>query len=272
MPLPLENRTIALAEARQLDELAQLLQKEGARPLPCPMFSILDPPDEAPVLNWLGRLRQDAFDWVVLLTGEGVRRLLDAAERQGQRDDVVAALGRVRTISRGPKPARALKDVGLTPTVLAQAPTTDGVIASLRSQDLRGKNVGVQLYSESNPPLAAFLHEAGATVEAVQPYVYAPASDAERVVDLIRQMADGRVDAVVFTSSPQLDRLFEVAQERGLEDALRQGLKRTTVASVGPVVNENLAKLGVQVDITPAQGFQMKNLVQLIKRRLGQEA
>ena len=45
MSRPLEGRTIALAETRQIDELAQLLDSEGAVTLRCPMVSILDAPD-----------------------------------------------------------------------------------------------------------------------------------------------------------------------------------------------------------------------------------
>jgi uroporphyrinogen-III synthase len=264
----LTNRTIALAEGRQLEELAQMLEKDGARTLRCPMIGILDAPDEAPVRDWLTRLHRGEFDWVVFLTGEGVRRLLAVAERMGERDAVVAALGRAKIVTRGPKPVRALKEIGVTPTLVAAAPTTDGVIASLGSQDLKGKTVGVQLYGENNPPLTDFLTAAGATVTTVQPYIYAPASDADRVAELIEALADGRVDVIVFTSSPQLDRLFDVARERGVEDRLRRGLDRTRVASVGPVLNDAAEKLGIRVDISPEQGFQMKNLVQLIKRSL----
>ena len=36
MSKPLEGRTIALAEGRQLEELAQMLEKEGATALRCP--------------------------------------------------------------------------------------------------------------------------------------------------------------------------------------------------------------------------------------------
>jgi uroporphyrinogen-III synthase len=45
------------------------------------MIGILDAPDEAPVRDWLTRLHRGEFDWVVFLTGEGVRRLLAVAER-----------------------------------------------------------------------------------------------------------------------------------------------------------------------------------------------
>src|SRR5947209_1630275 len=104
MPRTLAECTVALAEGRQLEELAQMLEREGAATLRCPMVSILDAPDAAPVLAWLRDLAADRYDWVVLLTGEGLRRLLGFAEREGLRDAVVRALGRTRTVTRGPKP------------------------------------------------------------------------------------------------------------------------------------------------------------------------
>jgi uroporphyrinogen-III synthase len=268
MTLPLAGRTIALAEGRQLEELAQMLEREGATTLRCPMVNILDAPDPAPVLAWLNELIAGRFSHVVLLTGEGLRRLLGFAERAGIRQEAIAALAKTRTVTRGPKPARALKEIGLAPTVTAGAPTTDGVIESLRAEDLRGRTVGVQFYSEGNPPLIQCLEEAGATARTVLPYVYAPAADAHRVAQLVDSMVGEQVDAIVFTSSPQVDRLYEVARERGLESKLQEGLRLTRVAAVGPVVAENLRTRGAKVDICPEQGFVMKNLVQMIKREL----
>ena len=181
-------------------------------------------------------------------------------------DRVIAALATTRTIIRGPKPGRALKEIGLTATMTAQTPTTDGVIASLGAVNLEGLTVGVQLYNESNPPLEQFLRAAGATPITVQPYVYAPAADAERVAQLFNDMATGKITAIIFTSSPQIDRLFEIAEERQAVELLKQGLAQTLVAAVGPIVQENLQKRGVVVQVCPVQGFQMKNLVQQLKK------
>jgi uroporphyrinogen-III synthase len=270
MSLPLEGRTIALAEGRQLEELARLLEKEGAATLRCPMVSILDAPDAAPVVAWLRDLVAERFSHVVLLTGEGLRRLLGFAERAGLRSEVLAAFGQVRTVTRGPKPVQALKEVGLTPSRVAAQPTTAGVIEALRQESLQGRTVGVQLYNEANPPLTDFLASAGAAVRCVLPYVYAPAADAERVANLVRRMGRGEVDVVVFTSSPQVDRLYEVARERGLEQALADAWPRTRVAAVGPVVAENLRQRQAPVHICPEQGFVMKNLVLQIIRALGE--
>jgi uroporphyrinogen-III synthase len=268
MTLPLEGKTVALAEGRQLEELAEMLEKEGAATVRCPMLHILDSPDAESVFAWLRDLIAGRFDYVILMTGEALRRLLGFAEREGMRPGVIAALSKTKTITRGPKPVRALKEISLTPTVVAQSPTTQGVIATLQAEPLRGKTVGLTLYAEPNPVLEEFLTSSGATSRPVMPYVYAPRADADQVAGLIEKMYRGEVDAILFTSSPQVDRLFEVADEHGLSAKLRQALGRTRVAAIGPVVAQNLKERGANVDICPEQGFVMRNLVQQIKRVL----
>src|SRR5262245_16698217 len=117
--MSLQGRTIALAEGRQLEELAALLEREGARTLRCPLVNILDAPDPAPLVEWLRELIAGRFGYVIFFTGEGVRRLLGLAERQGLRDSIVAALAKTRTVTRGPKPVQALRELGLGPTLVA---------------------------------------------------------------------------------------------------------------------------------------------------------
>src|SRR5260370_13760140 len=148
-----------------------MLQREGATALRCRMVSILDARDTAPVIAWLRELIAGRFDCVMLMTGEALRRLLGFAERAGLREQVVAAFGKTRTVTRGPKPVRALKEVGLAPSKIAEAPTTDGVIATMRQEPLQGRTIGLTLYGEPNPTLVRFLEQAGANPQTVLPYV-----------------------------------------------------------------------------------------------------
>jgi uroporphyrinogen-III synthase len=272
MPSPLAGRTVALPETRELDRLARMLEEEGAQALRCPLVAILDAADPAPVSAWLNVLCEGGFDDVILLTGEGLRRLVAAAERLGLRDRVVAALGRARKITRGPKPARALHELGLGPDLPALVPTSQGIIEALRALDLGGRRIGLQLYGEEpNLPLVAFLEGAGAAVRTVAPYVYAPGSDGARVAALIDALAAGRVDAIAFTSASQVDRLWQVAREAGpeAEARLRAGLARAKVAAIGPIVVEALAARGARIDVVPEKSFVMRRLVEALVTALG---
>jgi uroporphyrinogen-III synthase len=183
------------------------------------------------------------------------------------RERFLAALTSVRKITRGPKPARALRELGLSSDLEALTPTTDGVIATLRPLDLRGRVVGVQLYgSDTNLPLQNFLLAAGAQPLSVAPYVYANASDDAAVIELLDQLRSGAVDAIAFTSKAQIERLFAVATAEKVLSALAG----TQVAVVGPVVAEALRQRGVRVNAMPESNWSMKplsaELAQLLRR------
>src|SRR5690606_4022596 len=126
---------------------------------------IHDAPDQQPVVDWLDRFNTEHWDDLIALTGEGIRRLLGAAERAGGsvREDFIARLAQVRKITRGPKPGAALRSIGLKADLVAVAPTTQGVIDTLQPEDLKGRRIAVQLYgTDPNPLLMDFLREAGA--------------------------------------------------------------------------------------------------------------
>lgn len=262
--LPLAGRVVAVPETRELDVLAHLLEERGAVAIRCPLVAIRDAPDGASVEAWLRRFNGGCDD-LVLLTGEGLRRLVRFARGAGLEAVFLARLATVRTITRGPKPARALRELGLAAALPAAEPTSGGVIAVLSQLDLRGHRVGVQLYPDgAHDRLLSVIAESGGTADPVLPYAYASAADDGKVVDLIERIAAGAVDVVAFTSAAQVRRLFAVAEARGLSSSLQQGLGRSRVAAIGPVVAAALVERGVRVDITPAERFFMKPLVTAI--------
>ena len=67
-----------------------------------------------------------------------------------------------------------------------------------------------------------------------------------------------------FTSSPQIDRLFAVAQESGLMPELTQGLAKTQIAAIGPVMEQALAAHGLSSAIHPATSFHLKPMINAI--------
>jgi uroporphyrinogen-III synthase len=259
----LQGYRILILETREEAQFSRLLSDQGADVLQCPMFTIHDAPDPAPVEAWIARCVQRPFDELVLLTGEGLRRLVKLSRRIGVEADFIAAVGRARTIARGPKPGRALREIGLEASLVTETPTSEGVAAVLAKLDLGGHRVGLQLYPDKDhSTLIGAIAAQGATVDPVSPYAYdAQAADAN-IVTAIDEMAAGRVDAMALTSSGQVRRLFEVAGAHRCEDRLRAALQRTPIASVGPVVSEELQAHGLQAQIYPANdAFFMKPLI-----------
>ncbi len=264
---PLAGRTVAVPETRELEVFAGLLERRGARVLRCPLVSIEDAPDPAPVLAFARDFAGGACDDLILTTGEGLRRLLACIERHepALSAGFLAALARVRKITRGPKPVRALRELGLKADLTAAAPTTAGLVTTLSGQNLHGRRVGVQLYGTlPNAPLCDFLARAGATVRTVAPYVYAQAADDAAVQALLAELRAGRVDAIAFTSTPQVERLFSAAPQ----DQVRAVLARTLVAAVGPVVAAALERHGVPAQLMPEDSFFLKPLTSALEEAL----
>ncbi len=268
-PQPLAGRIIAVPESRELEVFAALLERRGARVIRCPLVAIRDAPDPAPVLEWSRRLAAGGLDDLILLTGEGLRRILSCIERYEPqlRPTLVGALASVRKITRGPKPAKVLRELGMKPDITAGQPTTQGVIASLRGLDLRGRRMGVQLYGmDPNRPLVDFLDSAGAVISTVAPYVYADAADEQAVRGLVSRLRAGMVDAIAFTSSAQIERLIAVATA----DGARAALANTLVAAVGPVLAETLRRHGIEAHLMPEESFFLKPLTSALEEALAQ--
>lgn len=258
----LRNKTIAIPEFRQQKVLADLLARRGANVLRCPLIAIKDNPDTKVVQDWMEKMIRGHFDDFIILTGEGMRRLDGFSERFGWQQDWYAALARVRKIVRGPKPVRELRKHQLHADLSGAAPTTDGIIESLGCVDLSGRKVAVQLYgSDPNEKLVKFLRDKGAEVATVAPYVYATDAEQQQVIELIRHLAAGGIDALLFTSQPQYKRLAMVAKKAGLESLLATGLEVTVVGAIGPVMAGYLKEEGVKVDFMPDGSFFMKPLV-----------
>jgi uroporphyrinogen-III synthase len=267
----LSGYRILILETREEAQFSRLLREQGADVLQCPMFIICDAPDAAPIEAWIARFIETACDDLVLTTGEGLRRLLKVARRMDVEAAFIAALGEARKYARGPKPGRALREIGLEPQATTQKPTSEGIVEMLSLIDITGHRVGLQLYPDKDhSALIKAITAQGAEVDSVVPYVYDAQSADANILTAVDELAQGRIDAIALTSSGQVRRLIEVAQAHGCEDRLREALQRTRIASVGPVVSSELQSHGLRTDIVPAEGaYFMKPLISAMASELG---
>jgi uroporphyrinogen-III synthase len=270
----LNGYRILILESREEAQFSRLLTEQGADVLQCPMFTIHDAPDSAPVEAWIRRFIEKPCDDLVLMTGEGLRRLIKVARRIDLEQNFITALGKTKKFARGPKPGRALREIGLEPQMTTEKPTSEGIAEMLSSVDLRGHRVGLQLYPDrDHSALIGAIRAQGAEVDAVLPYVYDAQAAETNIIGAIDEMAQGRIDAIALTSSGQVRRLMEVAQAHKCEARLRDGLARTPIASVGPVVSDELKSHGLHTDISPAKdAYFMKPLISAMAAELGKSA
>lgn len=261
-------RVLAL-ESRRAPELAKLIATYGGEPIVAPSMREVPLESNNEALAFVTRLRAGEFDMVVFLTGVGARALLGVAENAHERKEYVAALQRVKVVARGPKPVAALREIGITPAITAPEPNTwrellralDEAGKGSQQIELKGKRVAVQEYGASNPELLDGLRERGAQVTRVPVYQWALPDDLGPLRSAITAIAEGTVDVVLFTTAVQAIHLFQIAAEMNLEEAVRKGLSRTIVASIGPTTSEELERRGIRADLEPSHpkmGFLVK--------------
>jgi uroporphyrinogen-III synthase len=277
-------RVLAL-ESRRDAELAKLISTYGGEPVVAPAMREIPLESNAEALSFAEALLAGKFDIVIFLTGVGTRAVLSVAETKYRREDFIAALQRVKVVPRGPKPIAVLRELGVTHALTVPEPNTwrellhalDEAANFSPQFRLRGARIALQEYGVSNPDLIAALTERGAIVTRVPVYQWALPVDVAPLQSAIKELASGKIDAVLFTTGIQVAHLFQVAAEMKLEDAMRQGLRRAIVASIGPTTSEELQRKGIQPDLEPSHpkmGFLVKEtadqaLVLLRKKRQG---
>jgi uroporphyrinogen-III synthase len=269
----LNGYRILILETREEAQFSRLLAEQGADVLHCPMFEINDAPDPAPVEAWIRRFIAKPFDDLVLMTGEGLRRLVKVARNAHLEADFVRAIGKARKFARGPKPGRALREIGLEPEVTTEKPTSEGIAEMLSRVDLKGHRVGLQLYPDKDhSALIGAITAQGANVDTVLPYVYDARTADANILTAIDEMAEGRIDAIALTNLGQVRRLVETARAKGCETRLREGLDKTLIASVGPAVSDELKSHGLRTDIYPANdAYFMKPLISAMATMLAEK-
>ena len=180
--------------------------------------------------------------------------LVERIERHVRRQQFLDALTDIKTIARGPKPAAALKQLGIEPTWRVPEPNTWRELLTTIDENLPIANlvVAVQEYGLPNVSLIAGLEARGAVVESLSIYRWDLPTDTGPLEGNVRRLIAGEVDIALFTSAQQLTHLLRIGAQLNLETELVAALRQTVVASIGPTTSEKLRELNIDVDFEPS--------------------
>ncbi len=260
----LNGRAVAFVEARMTSEMAGLIERHGGVPYPAPVLQEVYLKDSPEVRQLVMDVCAGHIHAVTLLTGVGTQALVSTAAGMGRETEFINALDRLTVIARSPKPARVLRRHKIHIDVMPPEPyTTADLIESLDTWDLAGKVVALQHYGGPNRPLAQHLRDKGAQVREITLYTWGLPEDETPVINMIDHLTAGKIDAIAFTSQPQVANLLTIADKADKETALRASLgagnrpsdggagQGVVVASVGPVCTRRLLEAGIPVDVEP---------------------
>ncbi|MDX3579097.1 MULTISPECIES: uroporphyrinogen-III synthase [unclassified Streptomyces] len=264
---PLAGFTVGVTAARRAEELGALLQRRGSAVLHAPALRIVPLADDGELLAATRELIEQAPDVVVATTAIGFRGWVEAADGWGLGEQLLARLGGVELLARGPKVKGAVRAAGLTEAWSPSSESMAEVLDRLLEEGVEGRRVAVQLHGEPLPGFVESLRAAGAEVVGVPVYRWMPPEDISPLDRLIDAAVARGLDAITFTSAPAAVSLFSRAEERGLLSELLTALHHDVLpACVGPVTALPLQARGV--DTIQPERFRLGPLVQLLCQEL----
>ena len=249
----LNGRVLAFVEARMPDEMASLIRRHGGVPLGAPVLQERYLKDSPEVQKAITDVCDGGVDTAIFLTGVGADAMMGIAESMGRLADFEAGLREMTVVARSPKPGRILRRHKIPIDVMPPEPyTSSDLTAAMAGIDLAGKRVVFQRYGGPDSELPTYLREQGADYQELTLYDWGLPDDAGPVLSLIDRIEQGEVDALAFTSRPQVPNLLTIAADAGREESLRRSLAGpVTVASVGPVCTRKLRECDIGVDVEP---------------------
>ncbi|HZO37117.1 MAG TPA: uroporphyrinogen-III synthase [Solirubrobacteraceae bacterium] len=255
-------------ESRRAPELENLIQRHGGLPIVVPAMREVPLETNTAALELLHRLEAGEIDTVILLTGVGLRTLVDTLSEACPPERLATLLATATLVARGPKPVAELRRIGLTPHVRVPEPNTWHELLSTLDVEapVARQRVAVLEYGVANDELIDGLVSRTAQVLRVPLYRWALPEDTGPLREAVSRLAGGSVDFLLFTSSRQVDHVMEIAAELSLADAVHERTIRLVVASIGPVCTETLRRHGLPVDLEPEHP-KMGHLLVAVARR-----
>lgn len=234
--------------------LADLVAKHGGVPIAAPALREVTLENNPDVLAFADGLKEGKFDLVIFETGAGVRYLVQSLGPRLSRLEWIEALGKTKVAVRGPKPAAALRELGASIDLQVPEPNTwRETLALLDAQlPVSGLRVAVQEYGKPIPELTEGLELRGAVVTRVPVYRWDLPEDIAPLRAALREIAERRIGAVLFTAAQQVEHVLQIAAAEAITDRLCAALAQSVVVgSIGPTTSASLRAHGLPVDVEP---------------------
>jgi uroporphyrinogen-III synthase len=246
----MQGKTVAILETRLGKQLAELVTKRGGRPVHAPALAEVPVVEPQAIAAMVRGVEARPARVAIFQTGVGTTALFEATDALKMTDRLLKLLDGMTVAVRGPKPTGVLRGRGVRIDISAKEPfTTVEVLEALQAVPLKNQRVLVQRYGVANIELEEALMNREAEVVEITTYRWALPSDTKPLMRLMEALSRGEIDAVAVTNAAQVYNLFALAERLGQTVQLKASLKRTLVASIGPVASDALRKYGITAGI-----------------------
>jgi uroporphyrinogen III methyltransferase/synthase len=228
---PLFGLRVVVTRTRvQASRLSTALQEAGAEAVEVPVIEVADPLDGGAALaSAVGRL--SSYDWVVVTSPNGARRLLDAVTAAGSD---ARAFGSTRVAAIGPATAEVLARGGIRADLVPERFVAESLLEALPAPVGVGR-ILLARAEVARDVLPDGLRAAGWEVDVVDAYRTVAAA-----LDEHARAALADADVVTFTSSSTVERFL---------DAFGADAVPPVVACIGPITSATARERGLTVDV-----------------------
>jgi len=266
-PSTLKGKTIAVTRPReQAEESGKSIKQKGGKPYFIPTIEIKGSCDLSTTKKFIEALLLEKVDYVILMSVNGVRYLLSAAEGVGLQEKLEQGLKKTTIIAVGPKTARELENHQIPANLLPDNYTSEGIMQSLRQRSVTGKTIYIPRTSEAPPELSEKLREMGNDVEEIYVYESQLPSDQGLSKKFIKDLSDGKIDAIIFSSSLGAKNFFRMMSQHGAVEKVQTLInQKLTVVAIGPTTAKTLTQMGLRVDVMPEKHLFEESLEALAR-------
>jgi uroporphyrinogen-III synthase len=239
---------------RRSQEMGRLIEKNGGVPLLAPVLREVPLENPAEMKSLVDVLKGDHSLWLILLTGGGTKVLFERLEIWLEAEELLKVLSRMTIVTRGPKPAYALRQWGWKDFLTVPEPNTWHELvqvlddATLPVQD---STIIVQEFGAPHPTLVSALEERGAKVLSVPVYRWAMPDDLEPARAAIKGLIAGNVDVTLWTSAAQVHHVFEIAETMKCANQAHDALQKVLIGSIGPTTSAALREHDLEPTLEP---------------------
>ncbi len=232
----LKNKRIAVCATRRAESVIEKVAKLGGKAYLEDVVKMVYLPEDF-ILNNIKRAIEEEPEIFYFTTGDGAEVILKKSKEGSIYELLMNLMSKGRVFARGYKVRGKLISYGFKN--FQSVESTRGFIKALKSVEITGRKVFVQMYGQEIPELESFLEKANARMLKV--WIYRYETDTEKLDTFIDRLLEGFYNAVLFTSAYQVEYIFERAKERKVDKELSRALNRKVITcTVGKTTAEKL--------------------------------
>jgi uroporphyrinogen-III synthase len=235
----LRKKTLAITRSeRDAKEFLQLVREQGGRAIALPAIEIVPRGPEV-AEEFLAKLRKKKYCYCAFMSQHAINILFELA-----RDRVAPALRATTVIAVGPKTKQSLEEQGIEVGLVLDRFSSVGLIDLMSTIKPAGKKIIIPRSSAANEFATEALIRLGMEVDEI--FLYAVRTKTVEPIwsEFSTLLLQKKVDAVIFTSSSNVNSFFEITKQMSKEELNLD--KFTKVISIGPFTSKMLRDRGIE--------------------------